>query len=128
MAVMIKRDTGIFGTMSDFQVIVNGEKVETIKNGDIIELELNQPKAVIQFSQLGIKTNELQVKDGESIELFTQSWTIYSVFALSLLLVWVRSFNIRSIMYAVIAVYLLAVLFKDGFIYQAKIVPNVSRY
>ncbi|HLR91903.1 MAG TPA: hypothetical protein VK048_02485 [Atopostipes sp.] len=128
MAVMIKRDTGIFGTMSDFQVIVNGEKVETIKNGDIIELELDQPKAVIQFSQLGIKTNELQVKDGESIELFTQSWTIYSVFALSLLLVWVRSFNIRSIMYAVIAVYLLAVLFKDGFIYQAKIVPNVSRY
>lgn len=128
MTVMIKRDTGIFGTMSNFQVIVNDEKVETIKNGEIIELELDEPKAVIQFSQLGIKTNELQVKDGESIELFTQSWTIYSVFALSIVLVWVRSFNIRSIMYAIIAVYLLAVLFKNGFIYQAKIVPKVSRY
>lgn len=128
MSVMIKRDTGLLGTMSKFQVIVNGEKVETINNSDVLELDIKEPEAIIQFSQFGVKTNEIQIKDGDSLELSTRSWSIYSIFALMILLNLVRPLAIRGIGYAIIVVYLLMALFKTGFIYEVKKVPMVSRY
>ena len=52
MLVEIKRDTGIFGVMNNFKVLVNGEEVDSIQNNETIDVELPAQEAVVQLSQI----------------------------------------------------------------------------
>lgn len=124
MSVKIKRNTGLSGTMMNFQVIVNGEKVGTIKNGEVLELDLSEKDANIQFSQLGVKTNEISVAPGDELEVFTRGWTLYALFAVLILSSVLSPIANRYISYGLIVLYFLVAIFVEGFVYQVKKVPT----
>lgn len=73
--VRIKRNTGISGAGSRIKVYVNDEKAATIKQNRQVELELPADEAKVSVSQLGVRSNELIVKEGQVVEIITRSWT-----------------------------------------------------
>lgn len=67
MSVKIKRNTGWVGQFPNFNIIINGEKVEEVGNNDTIQIEIPDEEATLQVSQWGIKSNEIIVNDGEKV-------------------------------------------------------------
>ena len=55
MSVLIKRNTGWMGTVSNFQIQVSGEKVASVMNHQHIQINLQDGAARLQASQFGIK-------------------------------------------------------------------------
>lgn len=47
MRVIVERDSGIIATALKFQLIVDGEKVEKIKNNETLELELPKDHSIM---------------------------------------------------------------------------------
>ena len=77
--VRIKRNTGISGAGSRIKVYVNDEKAATIKQNKQVELELPADEAKVSVSQLGVRSIELIVKEGQVVEIITRSWTYVSL-------------------------------------------------
>ena len=84
--VRIKRTTGISGAGSRIKIYVNDEKAATIKQNKQVELDLPSNQARISVSQLGVHSNELDVKEGQVIEITTRSWTYISLILLFILI------------------------------------------
>lgn len=79
MSIKIKRHTGLMGQLPKFSVFIDGQKVKELKNGEITKLEIPGNKATIQASQLGIKTNELIIENGEELKITTTKIAWYSL-------------------------------------------------
>lgn len=79
MSIKIKRHTGLMSQLPKFSVFINGQKVKELKNGEITKLEIPGNKATIQASQLGIKTNELIIENGEELKITTTKIAWYSL-------------------------------------------------
>ena len=77
--VRIKRNTGILGAGSRIKIYINDKKVATIKQNKQVELELPADEAKVSVSQLGVRSNELIVKEGQVVEIITRSWTYVSL-------------------------------------------------
>jgi len=120
MSIKVKRKTGIFGVIFDFKVFINGEEVERIQNNEIIDIEIPDEEAVIQLSQLGVKTNEVSVEDGDYLEVSTNVWGIYSIFAIILLLSMSRLFVPDVIRYGVLLLYFVSAFFINGMFYKVE--------
>lgn len=89
MSISIKRNTGLIGSGIAMAVKVNGKKVTKIPQDQQIELEIPGNKATVRVSQLGIKSNEVEIKNGEKLEVTTRNWIKTSIilFFVALLLV-----------------------------------------
>lgn len=69
MSVTIKRNTGSAGTASKIHIQVNGEKVASVMNHQQIQINLQDSPARLKASQFGIKSNEINVENGDTVEL-----------------------------------------------------------
>lgn len=74
MAITIKRNTGWIGSISKIKIKLNGEKVASVVNNQQIEVELPDNKAFIKAVQQGVKSNEIEVQNGDILEIKTTLW------------------------------------------------------
>lgn len=74
MRITVKRDSGLINTASKFQLMVDGEKVEKIKNNETIDLEIPKETATVKVSQYDTKTNEVAVTDGDKLLITSTSF------------------------------------------------------
>jgi len=72
MTIRIRRNTGFLGSLSAIKVKINGEKAAKINQN--IELEIPGDTAAVRVSQFGQKSNEMRVKDGDSLVITTRPW------------------------------------------------------
>lgn len=117
--VRIKRNTGISGAGSRIKVYVNDEKAATIKQNKQVELELPADEAKVSVSQLGVRSNELIVKEGQVVEIITRSWTYVSLILFFIILASASVF--LPLPYSIVVPIILTILylriykFIDGF-------------
>lgn len=74
MAITIKRNTGWIGGATDLQIRLNGEKAAKVMENQTVEVEFPGNKAYIKATQFGTKSNEIEVKDGDILEITTKRW------------------------------------------------------
>lgn len=119
LLVRIKRNTGISGAGSRIKVYVNDEKVATIKQYKQVELELPADEAKVSVSQLGVRSNELIVKEDLVVEITTRSWTYVSLILFFIILASASVF--LPLPYSIVVPIILTILylgiykFIDGF-------------
>lgn len=75
MSVTIIRRTGWLGMGARIAIAVNGEKKARIGFRENLQLSLPTETAVLSVSQFGAKSNSVEVKDGDTVELRTSIWT-----------------------------------------------------
>ena len=120
MSITIKRNTGWIGMALKIQIKVNGEKTAKVKEQEHAEINLPGDRAYLQVTQAGIKSNEIEVKDGDIVEI--TSTKLYRM-SLYLLIITVTILNIliRNSTYRLIAIiisgifYTAGLFFIDGF-------------
>lgn len=64
---------------------INGKKVDKVKTEQQIEVDIPNDSVRLQVSQSGIRSNELEVSDGERIEITTPKWSSLILFLLVIL-------------------------------------------
>lgn len=74
MSIIIRRSTGWAGSASLIQIIVNGEKVAGIMENQSLEVELPDGKINLKAKQFGVKSNEVEVRDGDILEIKRTRW------------------------------------------------------
>jgi len=74
MSIKIKRNTGWQGSGSNIKIIVNGEEVASVPENQQVEVELPHDQAHLKVSQLGISSGEIEVKDGDRLEVIPTRW------------------------------------------------------
>ncbi len=79
MSIIIKRNTGWIGSLTKVQIKLNGEKVVSVKENQQVEVELPNDKTYIKATQFGTKSNEIEVKDGDILEITTTKWYRMSI-------------------------------------------------
>ena len=119
MSITIKRNTGWFGMATQIQIKVNGEKIASIADKQHVEVELPDNKANLKVMQTGIKSNEIEVQDGDIIEIRQTRWHLMSfslMMAVMFLTIFIPSLTYRLIATLSLGVLLIINLFLiDGF-------------
>lgn len=85
MAITIVRRTGIIGMAGTIAIKINGKKVDKIKTEQQIKIDIPNDSVRLQVSQTGVRSNELEVNDGEKIEITTPKWSSLILFLLIIL-------------------------------------------
>lgn len=67
MAILITRNSGWMGTASRIRIDINDQPAAKISQGETIQLPLFQPVVSMQVKQFGMKSNRLEVFDGDRI-------------------------------------------------------------
>lgn len=101
MSITIKRNTGWQGIGSQIQIMVNEEKVVSVSDKQQVEVEIPDNKAYLKVKQTGIKSNEIEVQDGDIIEITQTRWLRMS-FPL-MMAVMFFTISIQSLTYRIIA-------------------------
>ena len=75
MSITVVRRTGLIGTILKMTIKINGERVAKIANGQ--KLKMSIPNSVVQIcvTQSGVKSNTIEVKDGERVQIKTNKWS-----------------------------------------------------
>ncbi|API88988.1 hypothetical protein BKP56_06845 [Marinilactibacillus sp. 15R] len=92
MGVKIRRKTGFIGTATKLSIKVDGEKVDKIIPNESKEIKLPKNRATIQIKHFGMKSNKLEVKDGQQLEITIKEWAKYAMFLPVILSPLVESF------------------------------------
>lgn len=74
MSVTIKRNTGWSGSGSRAVIKLNGKKVAEVSEKQEVRIDIPNEKVKLRISLMGIKSSELEVKDGEIIEITPTRW------------------------------------------------------
>lgn len=77
--ITIKRQTGFIGMGLGMSIKVDDEKVGRISERDTQEVALSGDKATVRVTQLGIKSNALEVSGGDHLILETRPWVKYAI-------------------------------------------------
>lgn len=130
-SITIKRNTGWIGRALDIQIKINGEKVARVMENQHIEVEIPDEKAYIRATQLGIKSNEIEVKDDDTIEITATWWNrtgfIFSLFILLLMnLIPNREYRISFII-IVSVLYIISTFLFNGFYLNVLIEDNKEK-
>ncbi|MFL2105912.1 hypothetical protein [Desemzia sp. FAM 23991] len=124
MSVTIKRKTGTLGMGAKFSVKVNGEKVTTIAHEEAIELDIKDENASLRVSQFGSHSNQIQVKDGDVVEV-TTTRLAYLAFLIPFIFIIVSNI-IENVYYAtntfVLMVLLMLVILFTFNCYRLKVI------
>lgn len=67
--ITVKRSTGWMGSATKMQIIVNRERVATINNNQVLDVELPDDKNNLKVRQFGVSSNEIEVRDGDILEV-----------------------------------------------------------
>lgn len=116
MLITIKRKTSWIGTASAVTLKVNGEKAGKIANHQKMQVEIPEESATLQVSQLGGKSHEIQVRDGDKVEITTtkMSLTLYYLFFICL---YIAGFSIPHFGYKVVSVGVLFLIFSTSYFF-----------
>lgn len=74
MLITVERSTGWMGSATKMQIIVNRERIATIDNNQVLDVELPDVKNNLKVRQFGISSNEIEVKDGDILEVKYKGW------------------------------------------------------
>lgn len=80
MSILISRNTGILGSGPKVQIKINGKKVTSIKEDSTLEIEIPDDKANLKVTQSGLKSDEVEVIDGDIISIKFKKW--YKIFSI----------------------------------------------
>ncbi len=69
MAILISRNTGMFGSGTKIQIKINGKKIARINENSNMEIELPDDEAYLKVTQLGLKSNTVAIKDNDMIKI-----------------------------------------------------------
>ncbi len=120
MSITIKRNTGWLGMASKMQIKVNGEKVARVEENGQAQVELPGDRAYLQATQSRVKSNEIEVKDGDIVEITSTKFYRMS-FLLFIITMTILNILIRNSTYRLIAIIIIGILytvslfFIDGF-------------
>lgn len=119
MSITIKRNTGWFGMGTQIQIKVNGEKIAIVADKQHVEVELPDNKAHLKVTQTGIKSNEIEVQDGDIIEILQTRWHLMSfplMMAVMFFTIFIPGLTYRLIATLSLGVFFIISLFLiDGF-------------
>lgn len=75
MSITVVRRTGLIGTILKMTIKINGERVAKIANDQKLEMAI--PNNVVQIcaTQSGVKSNTIEVKDGERVQIKSNKWS-----------------------------------------------------
>lgn len=124
MTIQIKRETGLLGGFSKFSVKINGKKRGTLENEEILQLEIPDDEAVLQLTQFGVKTNEINVKDGDRLKVSTTTWGIYGKMMCIFLFIISGLYIPNVIGYGIVLLYIITGYFLNGFIFKIIKIPK----
>lgn len=124
LSVEIKRDTGIIGVVSKMNIKVNDEKVAEIQNEEVKEITLPMDKARVQITQMGAKSNEVRVEDGDRFVLTTTFWGKYGLFLLIIIAMVAGILFNNYVRYGVFIVYFIGLLTVDGLNIKLSKIPS----
>lgn len=121
MAIVIKRCTGWLGKASKIAIEIDGIKVAKIKDKEQITVKLPHDEVNLSVSQPGgVKSNKIEVKDGEVINITSTKWTNISFF-LPIFITFLTSFisntTVRIFSLVVIVVLFIAAAFSMNYLY-----------
>ncbi len=82
MTITVVRRTGLMGTILKMTIKINGERVAKIANGQKLELSIPNSAVQICVTQTGVKSNTIDVKDGERVQIKSNRWSnrIYALY------------------------------------------------
>lgn len=123
-SVEIKRDTGIIGVVSKMNIRVNDEKVAEIRNEEVKDITIPMDKARVQITQMGAKSNEVRVGDGDRFVLNTTFWGKYGLFLLIIIATVAGILINNYARYGVFIVYFIALLTVDGLNIKLSKIPS----
>ena len=75
MAVTVVNHTGISEISGALTIKINGKEIRKIKKGQQVEINIPTDHARLIVTQFTKQSNELEVKDGETIEITTAKWS-----------------------------------------------------
>lgn len=121
MSILIKRKTGWIGMAAGIKLAVNGENITKIRFDQEKSLVIPGKSARLRVKGFGYKSNEIEVKDGDVVEIRTPIWSrllvLLTIFLMPLFQVFADSY--------VPTVVLLVLLLSLGFFmdeYKLRIV------
>lgn len=123
MPVTIKRNTDWMGSDTLMTVKVNGEKIAKVGNNQKIELDIPNGSVELSVSQIGSKSNTIEVEHGETVEITINKWSqrIFFLFnfGLAINLIFIHELPQKyTFLIGLIIVFLLSSLFANSFIIQ----------
>lgn len=74
MFITIKRNTGWYGMGSRIQIEIDGKRIASIAENQKREIGIPNKKASLRVTQYGIKSNTIEVFDGDLIEIISTKW------------------------------------------------------
>lgn len=78
MSVVIKRHTGWMGMGTNMKIKLDGEVVDKLAHNMEIAVQLPGDKANLRISHGGIKSDEIEIKDGDVIDVKRRAWYRWS--------------------------------------------------
>ena len=77
--IKVKRGTGFVGIIGNFPILINGQKVGTIQNGDEAVFPIEGEEAVVRVGAAPMRTKPVTVKAGQTL-LIETNFTNFSVY------------------------------------------------
>jgi hypothetical protein len=115
MAITIVRHTGIMGMGGTIAIKINGKKVDKVKTEQQVEINIPNDHARLEVSQSSIRSNELEVNDGETIEITTPKWSgliLFLMIILPPLANFIPNFQYRTINVIIYVIVVMILLFS----------------
>lgn len=78
MHIRVARNTGWQGSGTSIRILANGEKVLSISHKHEAEIEIHHEKVRLKASQFGARSNEIEVRDGDLINITSTAWNRWS--------------------------------------------------
>ncbi|WP_192988464.1 hypothetical protein [Carnobacterium mobile] len=116
MSVTIKRNTDWVGRSINVAIKLNDEKIAKIGYNQELKLDIPNESAQLKVSQQGTKSNIVEVKDGDVVEITTSKWA-YLIVLLPAFLVMlpIFSFNMFLRLISIIFLSIISIFFIKGF-------------
>lgn len=135
MSITISRNTGYAGWYLRIQIIINGEKINTINDNKSVEIELPIEKSYLKVRQFLVKSNEIVVKDGDIVNIKTTWWyrmiipvmiilqilTVFIIFLDNILI----TLLFLVVFIIIIILFIINIIFNNGF--HIKIINSITQ-
>ena len=80
--IKVKRGTGFVEIIGNFPILINGQKVGTIQNGDEAVFPIEGEEAVVRVGAAPMKTKPVTVKAGQTL-LIETNFTNFSIWRIA---------------------------------------------
>ncbi len=105
MSITIYRKTGWMGSGSKIDIKMNGEKIGRIEENQEVVVNLSERNGTIKVTQWGIKSNELEVQDGDRVKIKPTPFYIASmplILLLNFMNIFIHDFEYKTVVFLMI--------------------------